>query len=71
MHVLDENDVIIDQGRMMACIPLHPMLSNMVLASASFKCTEEIVVIAAMLCVVNLVFFRPDGKEEEADIARM
>lgn len=54
---------------MMECIPLRAMLSNMVLASASFKCTEEIIVIVAMLCVANSVSVRPDGKEEKANIS--
>lgn len=71
MDALHDNDVITNRGKRMAFFPIHPMLSEMILASAHYKCTEEILTIVAMLCVGNSVFCRPKGKEEEADNARL
>ncbi|KAI5070716.1 hypothetical protein GOP47_0015059 [Adiantum capillus-veneris] len=58
-------------GRRMAEFPLDPMLSKMIVASDKFKCSEEIVTIAAMLSVGNSIFYRPKDKQVHADNARM
>jgi len=42
MHGLDVNDMITDQGRMMAFIPLYLMLSNMILASTSLSVKRKL-----------------------------
>lgn len=58
-------------GRRMAELPVDPMLSKMILASEQYKCSEEILSIAAMLSVNNSIFYRPKDKVVHADNARM
>ncbi|XP_066579606.1 pre-mRNA-splicing factor ATP-dependent RNA helicase DHX16 [Amia ocellicauda] len=58
-------------GRRMAELPVDPMLSKMILASEQYKCSEEVLTIAAMLSVNNSVFYRPKDKVVHADNARM
>ncbi|MCD7457010.1 Pre-mRNA-splicing factor ATP-dependent RNA helicase DEAH1 [Datura stramonium] len=58
-------------GRRMAEFPLDPMLSKAIVASDKYKCSDEIISIAAMLSVVNSIFYRPKDKQVHADNARM
>lgn len=58
-------------GRRMAEFPLDPMLSKMIVASEKYKCSEEVISIAAMLSVGNSIFYRPKDKQVHADNARM
>ncbi|RDX78510.1 Pre-mRNA-splicing factor ATP-dependent RNA helicase DEAH1, partial [Mucuna pruriens] len=58
-------------GRRMAEFPLDPMLSKMIVASEKYKCSEDIISIAAMLSVGNSIFYRPKDKQVHADNARM
>nr|XP_055053012.1 pre-mRNA-splicing factor ATP-dependent RNA helicase DHX16 isoform X1 [Misgurnus anguillicaudatus] len=58
-------------GRRMAELPADPMLSKMILASEQYKCSEEVLTIAAMLSVNNSIFYRPKDKVVHADNARM
>jgi pre-mRNA-splicing factor ATP-dependent RNA helicase DHX16 len=58
-------------GRRMAEFPLDPMLSKMIVASEKYKCSDEIISIAAMLSVGNSIFYRPKDKQVHADNARM
>jgi len=59
-------------GRRMAEFPLDPMLSKMIVASDKYKCSDEIISIAAMLSVGNYsIFYRPKDKQVHADNARM
>ncbi|XP_008453258.1 pre-mRNA-splicing factor ATP-dependent RNA helicase DEAH1 [Cucumis melo] len=58
-------------GRRMAEFPLDPMLSKMMVASEKFKCSDEIISIAAMLSIGNSIFYRPKDKQVHADNARM
>ena len=58
-------------GRRMAEFPLDPMLSKMIVASDKYKCSDEIISIAAMLSVGNSIFYRPKDKQVHADSARM
>lgn len=58
-------------GRRMAELPVDPMLSKMILASEQYKCSEEVLSIAAMLSVNNSIFYRPKDKVVHADNARM
>ncbi|XP_077211429.1 pre-mRNA-splicing factor ATP-dependent RNA helicase DEAH1-like isoform X2 [Tasmannia lanceolata] len=58
-------------GRKMAEFPLDPMLSKMIVASDKYKCSEEIISIAAMLSVGNSIFYRPKDKQVHADNARL
>ncbi|KAG1692966.1 putative ATP-dependent RNA helicase DHX35 [Nymphon striatum] len=48
-------------GIRMAEFPLHPMFAKMLLSSVDFGCTEEAVIIAALL-QVNNVFLSPYGQ---------
>ncbi|KAK9116542.1 hypothetical protein Sjap_015489 [Stephania japonica] len=59
------------QGRRMAEFPVDPMLSKMIVASNKYKCSEEIISIAAMLSIGNSIFYRPKDKQVHADNARM
>ncbi|XP_028765077.1 pre-mRNA-splicing factor ATP-dependent RNA helicase DEAH1 isoform X2 [Neltuma alba] len=58
-------------GRRMAEFPVDPMLSKMIVASDKYKCSEEIISIAAMLSIGNSVFYRPKDKQVHADNARL
>ncbi|XP_034467434.1 pre-mRNA-splicing factor ATP-dependent RNA helicase DHX16 isoform X1 [Hippoglossus hippoglossus] len=58
-------------GRRMAELPVDPMMSKMILASEQYKCSEEVLTIAAMLSVNNSIFYRPKDKMVHADNARM
>ena len=58
-------------GRRMAEFPCDPMMSKMILASERYKCSKEIVTIAAMLSVNNAIFYRPKDKIVHADTARV
>ncbi|KAK2442987.1 Pre-mRNA-splicing factor ATP-dependent RNA helicase DEAH1 [Trifolium repens] len=58
-------------GRRMAEFPLDPMLSKMIVASEKYKCSDEIISIAAMLSVGNSIIYRPKDKQVHADNARM
>ncbi|KAK2658288.1 hypothetical protein Ddye_004821 [Dipteronia dyeriana] len=58
-------------GRRMAEFPLDPMLSKMIVASDKYKCSDEVITIAAMLSVGNSIFYRPKDKQVHADNARM
>ncbi|XP_059639588.1 pre-mRNA-splicing factor ATP-dependent RNA helicase DEAH1-like isoform X2 [Cornus florida] len=58
-------------GRRMAEFPLDPMLSKMIVASEKYKCSDEIISIAAMLSIGNSIFYRPKDKQVHADNARL
>ena len=58
-------------GRRMAEFPLDPMLSKAIVASDKYKCSDEMISIAAMLSVGNSIFYRPKDKQVHADNARM
>lgn len=57
-------------GRRMAELPVDPMMSKMIIASENYKCTEEVLTIAAMLSVNASIFYRPKDKIVHADNAR-
>ena len=54
----------------MAEFPLEPMQSKMIIASEEYKCSEEMIVIAAMLSAGNSIFYRPKDKAVLADAAK-
>lgn len=53
----------------MAEFPLDPQLSKMLVAAPEYRCSNEVVSIAAMLSVPN-VFVRPRDQAKAADEAR-
>ncbi|KQK06502.1 pre-mRNA-splicing factor ATP-dependent RNA helicase DEAH1-like [Brachypodium distachyon] len=59
-------------GRRMAEFPLDPMLSKAIVASEKYRCSEEVITIAAMLSAGpgSAVFYRPKDKQVHADAAR-
>lgn len=57
-------------GRRMAEFPLEPMLSKMVVASDKYKCSEEIITIAAMLSVGSSIFYFRRNKRIHAENAK-
>ena len=57
-------------GRRMAEFPCDPMMSKMILASEKYKCSDEILTIAAMLSNNSSIFYRPKDKIIHADTAR-
>lgn len=56
-------------GQLMAEFPLDPQLAKMMVAAPQFKCSNEIVSVAAMLSVPN-VFVRPKESAKAADEAK-
>lgn len=46
--------------------PLDPTLSKMLIVSEGMGCSDEILTIVSMLSV-PAIFFRPKGREEDAD----
>ncbi|XP_057814918.2 pre-mRNA-splicing factor ATP-dependent RNA helicase DEAH1 isoform X2 [Cryptomeria japonica] len=71
LGALNDKGELTKLGRRMAEFPLDPMLSKMIVSSDKYKCSEEIITIAAMLSVGNSIFYRPKDKQVHADNARM
>lgn len=71
LNALNSRGELTKLGRRMAEFPLDPMLSKMIVASDKYKCSEEIIAIAAMLSVGNSIFYRPKDKQVHADNARL
>ncbi|PWA89325.1 RNA helicase family protein [Artemisia annua] len=69
LNALNKFGELTKLGRQMAEFPLDPMLSKMIVASNIYKCSEEIVSIAAMLSVGGSIFYRPKNKKVHADNA--
>merc|ERR1719376_2056498 len=57
-------------GRRMAEFPCDPMMSKMILASEQYKCSDQILTVAAMLSNNSSIFYRPKDKIIHADTAR-
>lgn len=70
LGALNHHGELTKAGRRMAEFPTDPMLAKMLLASEKYKCSEEVVTIAAMLSVNSSVFYRPKDKIIHADTAR-
>ncbi|CAI9101236.1 OLC1v1038510C2 [Oldenlandia corymbosa var. corymbosa] len=70
LGALDEPGKLTKVGRRMAEFPLDPMLSKMIVASDEYKCSSELISIAAILSLGNSVFYRPKDKRKDAATAR-
>ncbi|XP_037958646.1 probable pre-mRNA-splicing factor ATP-dependent RNA helicase mog-4 [Teleopsis dalmanni] len=70
LGALNHHGELTKLGRRMAEFPVDPMMGKMLLASEKYKCSEEMVTIAAMLSVNSAVFYRPKDKIIHADTAR-
>ncbi|KAL2254083.1 UNVERIFIED_CONTAM: Pre-mRNA-splicing factor ATP-dependent RNA helicase DEAH1 [Sesamum indicum] len=71
LSALNKHGELTKVGRRMAEFPLDPMLSKMIVASDKYKCSDEIISIAAMLSIGNSIFYRPKDKQVHADNARL
>jgi len=70
LGALNDRGELTKMGRRMAEFPVDPMISKTILASETYKCSEEIVTICSMLSVNNAIFYRPKDKQVHADNAR-
>ncbi|XP_055684483.1 pre-mRNA-splicing factor ATP-dependent RNA helicase DHX16 [Lutzomyia longipalpis] len=70
LGALNHHGELTKLGRRMAEFPVDPMMAKMLLASEKYKCSEEVVTIAAMLSVNSAIFYRPKDKIIHADTAR-
>jgi len=66
LGAIDDDGNLTKVGNVMSEFPLDPQLSKMLVSSAAFKCSAEILTIAAMLSVPT-PFLRPRDKMKEAD----
>ncbi|KAL3522252.1 hypothetical protein ACH5RR_015086 [Cinchona calisaya] len=71
LGALNKHGELTKVGRRMAEFPLDPMLSKMIVASDKYKCSAEIISIAAMLSVGSSIFYSPKNRKVLADNARM
>lgn len=68
LAAFDDEGNLTPLGEIMAEFPLDPQLAKMLIVSPEFKCSNEILTIAAMLSVPN-VFMRPNAQRSQADAA--
>uniref|UniRef100_A0A0M3IKV3 RNA helicase n=1 Tax=Ascaris lumbricoides TaxID=6252 RepID=A0A0M3IKV3_ASCLU len=66
LGALDNTGRLTDLGRKMVEFPLDPTVSKMLIVSEGMGCSDEILTIVSMLSV-PAIFFRPKGREEDAD----
>ncbi|KAJ4912425.1 RNA helicase family protein [Raphanus sativus] len=72
LGALDGKGEITKLGERMVEFPVDPMLSKMIVGSEKYKCSAEIVTIAAMLSTGSSIFYRPSRNQQYlADNARM
>jgi len=69
LGALGSAGTLTELGRRMSGYPLDPPLAAILIRGDELGCAAEVVTIVAMLSVPS-VFFRPRGREEEADAAR-
>lgn len=66
LGAMDEDGNLTALGKDMVEFPLDPPLAKMVIFAHALGCSDEVITIVSMLSVPNL-FYRPSGREEEAD----
>ena len=71
LGALNDRGELTKLGRRMAEFPMDPQLSKMLICSATHKCSEEILSIAAMLQIGASIFYRPKERAVHADNARI
>jgi pre-mRNA-splicing factor ATP-dependent RNA helicase DHX16 len=71
LGALNDRGELTKLGRRMAEFPVDPMMSKALIASETYKCTEEVLTIVAMLSIGSSVFYRPKDKAVHADNAKM
>lgn len=69
LGALDHTGALTPLGRQMAEFPLDPPQCQMLIVSCQMECSSEVLIIVSMLSVPS-IFYRPKGREEEADGVR-
>ncbi|XP_055537678.1 pre-mRNA-splicing factor ATP-dependent RNA helicase PRP16 [Wyeomyia smithii] len=69
LGALDHTGALTPLGRQMAEFPLDPPQCQMLIVANQMGCSAEILIIVSMLSVPS-IFYRPKGREEEADNVR-
>ncbi|XP_031625457.1 pre-mRNA-splicing factor ATP-dependent RNA helicase PRP16 [Contarinia nasturtii] len=69
LGALDHTGGLTSLGRQMAEFPLDPPQCQMLIVSCKMGCSAEVLIIVSMLSVPS-IFYRPKGREEEADGVR-
>ena len=69
LGALDNTGQLTQLGESMVQFPLDPALSKMLITGVDMGCSEDILTIVSMLSVPT-IFYRPKGREEEADAMR-
>ncbi|XP_077297512.1 ATP-dependent RNA helicase l(1)G0007 isoform X1 [Arctopsyche grandis] len=69
LGALDHTGALTPLGRQMAEFPLDPPQCHMLIVSANMGCSSDVLIIVSMLSVPS-IFYRPKGREEEADGVR-
>ncbi|GAA5954972.1 hypothetical protein JCM10213_008051, partial [Rhodosporidiobolus nylandii] len=69
LAAFDDEGNLTPLGDLMSVFPLEPQLAKMLIVSPEFKCSNEILSIAAMLSVPN-PYLRPNSQRKEADEAK-
>ena len=69
LKALDDDGELTQIGSIMAEFPLEPQLSKVLLNSPTYRCSNEILAVVALLSSAN-IFMRPKENQREADEAR-
>ncbi|XP_045495395.1 pre-mRNA-splicing factor ATP-dependent RNA helicase PRP16 isoform X3 [Colias croceus] len=69
LGALDGTGALTPLGRQMAEFPLDPPQCHLLIVAAEMGCSAEVLIIVSMLSVPS-VFYRPQGREEEADAVK-
>ncbi len=69
LGALDHTGRLTPLGRQMAEFPLDPPQCQMLIVACQMECSAEVLIIVSMLSVPS-IFYRPKGREEEADGVR-
>ncbi|KAF7363989.1 putative pre-mRNA-splicing factor ATP-dependent RNA helicase prp43 [Mycena sanguinolenta] len=69
LAALDDDGNLTSLGTIMAEFPLEPQLAKTLIVSPDFKCSNEILTLAAMLSA-PVVWRQPRGQQKEADAAK-
>ena len=70
LGAIDDNCNLVDPlGVKMAEFPLNPLYAKMLLSSAEYQCSQEAVIIAAMM-QINNVFMSPSKQKSASDKAK-
>ncbi|XP_002100547.2 pre-mRNA-splicing factor ATP-dependent RNA helicase PRP16 [Drosophila yakuba] len=69
LGALDHTGALTTLGRQMAEFPLDPPQCQMLIVACRMGCSAEVLIIVSMLSVPS-IFYRPKGREEEADGVR-